>query len=89
MTRSFHGIESPPNPERFTEVLDRHLHHLPPAPAQKTAHDTKIETDLTESYQNFILKRSVSCRHARRPTNLRQPLCIIRHLSRSSSPHAR
>ncbi|WP_301184570.1 lantibiotic dehydratase [Streptomyces niphimycinicus] len=35
------------------QVLDRHLHHLPPALAQQDTHDTKIETNLTESsYQH-------------------------------------
>ncbi|MFE9171799.1 hypothetical protein ACFYNZ_20215 [Streptomyces kebangsaanensis] len=32
------------------EALDRHLHHLPTAPAQQDTHDSKTETDLTESY---------------------------------------
>jgi outer membrane protein assembly factor BamB len=31
-------------------VLDRHLHHLPPTPAQRVTLKAKIETDLTESY---------------------------------------
>ncbi|MEV5646416.1 50S ribosomal protein L31 [Streptomyces flaveolus] len=31
-------------------MLDRHLHHLPPAPAQQTTHNAKIKTDRTESY---------------------------------------
>ncbi|MFE7036737.1 hypothetical protein ACFU9Y_41235, partial [Streptomyces sp. NPDC057621] len=31
-------------------VLDRHLRHLPTAPAQQDTHDAKIKTNLTESY---------------------------------------
>ncbi|GAA0906233.1 hypothetical protein GCM10009574_098450 [Streptomyces asiaticus] len=31
-------------------MLDRHLRHLPPPPAQQDTHSTKIERDLTESY---------------------------------------
>ncbi|SED64218.1 hypothetical protein SAMN04490356_9334 [Streptomyces melanosporofaciens] len=31
-------------------MLDRHLHHLPPTPAQQDTHNTKIEANLTESY---------------------------------------
>ncbi|MEU9174275.1 hypothetical protein AB0D34_42045 [Streptomyces sp. NPDC048420] len=31
-------------------MLDRHLHHLPPTPAQRVTLKAKIETDLTESY---------------------------------------
>lgn len=31
-------------------MLDRHLHHLRSALTQQDTHDTKIETNLTESY---------------------------------------
>jgi len=45
-----HPLPGPRHPPERPEVLGRHLHHLPSAPAQQDTHDAKIETDLTESY---------------------------------------
>ena len=39
-------------------MLDRHLHHLPTAPAQQATHDIEIKTDLTESYYTLHFEHS-------------------------------
>lgn len=45
-----HPLPSPRHPPGHPEVLDRHLHHPSPTPAQRVTLKAKIETDLTESY---------------------------------------
>ncbi|WP_328545257.1 DoxX family protein [Streptomyces europaeiscabiei] len=51
--------------QKHPEVLDRHLHNLPPAPACQNTHDTKIKTDLTESFllgRRAITEAGITCR---------------------------
>jgi len=45
-----HALPDPRRPPGHPEVLDRHLHHLPPTPSRQDR-DTKTKTDPTESYQ--------------------------------------
>ncbi|MFE9069284.1 IS701 family transposase [Streptomyces violaceusniger] len=47
-THRTHPLPDPRRPPGSAELLDRHLHHLPPTPAQQN--HTKIQIDLTESY---------------------------------------
>ncbi|MFD1312673.1 hypothetical protein ACFQ5X_43780, partial [Streptomyces kaempferi] len=45
---------------RPAELLDRHLHHLPPPPAQNIPHHPKpkSQNNLTESYYRLATTRA-------------------------------
>ncbi|WP_328841648.1 DoxX family protein [Streptomyces europaeiscabiei] len=45
--------------------MEQRLHHLPPAPACQNTHDTKIKTDLAESFllgRRTITEAGIACR---------------------------